>query len=169
MERLTVLLGGIVSDSSIVINILALAGVVIIVYAVRRLGFDFAFEAAIIVGASVYVFFILLGNIVVQTTFDTVSTVIGAVAAVLVALILNFFFLSLDYRRTEKVEFEDDEYYYYVKAIPKAYAYKRKLPVYQNDQAAGGAPAETDIPQVSLPGVEDIDFEKKLEDSLRDL
>ena len=67
------------------------------------------------------------------------------------------------------MEFEDDEYYYYVKAIPKAYAYKRKLPVYQNDQAAGGAPAETDIPQVSLPGVEDIDFEKKLEDSLRDL
>ena len=169
VERLTVLLGGIVSDSSIVINILALAGVVIIVYAVRRLGFDFAFEAAIIVGAAVYVFFILLGNVVVQTTFDTVSTVIGAVAAVLVALILNFFFLSLDYRRTEKVEFEDDEYYYYVKAIPKAYAYKRKLPVYHNDQTQGAVPAETDIPQVSLPGVEDIDFEKKLEDSLRDL
>jgi len=56
-----------------------------------------------------------------------------------------------------------------VKAIPKAYAYKRKLPVYENDQTGSEMPAETDIPQVSLPGVEDIDFEKKLEDSLRDL
>ena len=26
---------------------------------------------------------------------------------------------SLDYRRTENVRFEDDEYFYYVKAVPK--------------------------------------------------
>ena len=25
----------------------------------------------------------------------------------------------MDYSRTEKVQFEDDEYYYYVKAVPK--------------------------------------------------
>ena len=27
---------------------------------------------------------------------------------------------SLDYSRVERVQFEDDEYYYYVKAVPKA-------------------------------------------------
>ena len=27
---------------------------------------------------------------------------------------------SLDYSRVEHVQFEDDEYYYYVKAVPKA-------------------------------------------------
>ena len=27
--------------------------------------------------------------------------------------------MNLDYARTERVQFEDDEYYYYVKAIPK--------------------------------------------------
>ena len=31
---------------------------------------------------------------------------------------MNFSF-NLDYSRTEKVQFEDDEYYYYVKAVPK--------------------------------------------------
>lgn len=29
------------------------------------------------------------------------------------------FQFNLDYARTEKVQFEDDEYYYYVKAVPK--------------------------------------------------
>lgn len=29
------------------------------------------------------------------------------------------FRFNLDYSRTEKVQFEDDEYYYYVKAVPK--------------------------------------------------
>ena len=28
-------------------------------------------------------------------------------------------FFSVDYSRTENVQFEDDEYYYYVKAVPK--------------------------------------------------
>ena len=28
--------------------------------------------------------------------------------------------LTLDYTRVERLQFEDDEYYYYVKAVPKA-------------------------------------------------
>jgi len=32
---------------------------------------------------------------------------------------LQFFVFNVDYSRTELVQFEDDEYYYYVKAVPK--------------------------------------------------
>ena len=35
-------------------------------------------------------------------------------------LSLNFFVYGGDYTRTERLEYEDDEYYYYVKAVPKA-------------------------------------------------
>ena len=38
----------------------------------------------------------------------------------LVCKAIEFFRFCLDYSRTEKVQFEDDEYYYYVKAVPKA-------------------------------------------------
>ena len=41
-----------------------------------------------------------------------------AIAGVL-ALILEIFCFSLDYKRTRRVQFEDDEYYYYVTAVPK--------------------------------------------------
>jgi hypothetical protein len=34
-------------------------------------------------------------------------------------IVLRFFVFNVDYSRTEKVQFEDDEYYYYVKAVPK--------------------------------------------------
>ena len=33
---------------------------------------------------------------------------------------MQFLFFNLDYSRTERLQFEDDEYYYYVKAVPKA-------------------------------------------------
>lgn len=37
----------------------------------------------------------------------------------MLALVLQLTVFSLDYSRTEYVQFEDDEYYYYVKAVPK--------------------------------------------------
>lgn len=47
--------------------------------------------------------------------------IVGNVISVLIGLVLQFFFFNLDYTRTERVQFEDDEYYYYVKAVPKLY------------------------------------------------
>ena len=35
------------------------------------------------------------------------------------ALVLQFFHIVVDYTREETFEFEDEEYYYYVKAMPK--------------------------------------------------
>ena len=32
----------------------------------------------------------------------------------------------LDYKHTERVQFEDDDYYYYVKAVPKIDSEKKK-------------------------------------------
>ena len=37
----------------------------------------------------------------------------------LIAYIVQFFRLTLDYHGTRKLQFEDDEYYYYVTAVPK--------------------------------------------------
>ena len=39
--------------------------------------------------------------------------------SILFSVIALFFFRDADYRGTEFVQFEDDAYYYYVKAIPK--------------------------------------------------
>lgn len=45
--------------------------------------------------------------------------ILGTAAAALIATVIQFFAFNVDYGRTEKVQFEDDEYYYYVKAVPK--------------------------------------------------
>ena len=47
------------------------------------------------------------------------TLIFGLLVSVMLAMIYNFFFFSVDYTRTEYVQFEDDDYYYYVKAIPK--------------------------------------------------
>ena len=45
--------------------------------------------------------------------------IIGAVISAIIVLIIHFFKLTLDYSGVEHAQFEDDVYYYYVKAVPK--------------------------------------------------
>ena len=44
---------------------------------------------------------------------------VGAAGTIAVGLILELFFFTVDYARSENLQYEDDEYYYYVKAVPK--------------------------------------------------
>ena len=53
-------------------------------------------------------------------SISVVSMIIFSVVSVLIGLVLEFFVYGGDYTRTERLEYEDDEYYYYVKAVPKA-------------------------------------------------
>ena len=48
-----------------------------------------------------------------------VELLIGVIIAMLVAAVYNFFIFAVDYSRTEYIQFEDDDYCYYVKAVPK--------------------------------------------------
>lgn len=45
--------------------------------------------------------------------------IIGGLLSTGVAWLAQMFLHSVDYVRTEYTQFEDDEYYYYVKAVPK--------------------------------------------------
>ena len=92
VARLTLLMESISSGNEMIVSILALSGVVMIVYAFRRLGFAHAFEAACVAGGVVYIFFVILGNSISLTKFDLAKEGIGAAAAIIISLILHLFF-----------------------------------------------------------------------------
>ena len=45
----------------------------------------------------------------------------------MLAQIVRFFIFNVDYLRIENVQFEDEDYYYYVKAVPKVMVYTSDL------------------------------------------
>ena len=47
------------------------------------------------------------------------TIILSSIIGILLGFVLELVFFSVDYSRTERVQFEDDEYYYYVKAVPK--------------------------------------------------
>ena len=70
-------------------------------------------------GAVVSIVIMAAGSAVLDVKISYPELILGNVATVIVGLILELLFFAVDYSRTESVQYEDDEYYYYVKAVPK--------------------------------------------------
>lgn len=110
---------GILGNKEMMITIIAFAAIVITVYLIRRLSVDHAWTIAMTVGAVLGVVILLIGDLAYDTHISIGFLILGMVISVLLAMVLQFFSFNVDYSRTEYVQFEDDEYYYYVKAVPK--------------------------------------------------
>lgn len=95
------------------------AVVIIVVYAVRKLKMEYAAELAILAGGVVNVFGFLICDLRFDSRVTLGSMIGGTLISVAVAFIALFFKRVLDYTAVENVQFEDDDYYYYVKAVPK--------------------------------------------------
>ena len=65
-------------------------------------------------------FIIMLAGYLLLNSRDRIpNLVICNIVCLIVGIISSYLVLDLDYSRVEKVRFEDDEYYYYVVAVPK--------------------------------------------------
>lgn len=117
--KLRLLIDGILGNKEMLVVIVAFAITVVVVYLIRRMSIDYSWTVAIIAGVMIDLVILLAGDLIYDTNLNVVSAIIGAVAAIIIGKLIEFFRFCVDYSRTEKVQFEDDEYYYYVKAIPK--------------------------------------------------
>ena len=108
-----------VADKQMIITIAVFFVMILVMYLMRKLAIEYVFEISIAVGAIVCILGFLIADMVMQTELNIISMVFGTVGAMLIALVFQFFRLALDYTAVERVQFEDDDYYYYVKAVPK--------------------------------------------------
>lgn len=95
------------------------AAVIIIMWLVRKLHFEFVFEITIAIGAVVCIIGFLLADLRLDIGGEIGTMILGTIGSVIIVYIAQFFRMVLDYTAVEYVQFEDDDYYYYVKAVPK--------------------------------------------------
>ena len=91
----------------------------LIVYGLRTRGISHAWKTAAVTGAIAAAALQVIGSMLLDLPIGIGVIVLDLVLAIAAGFVLEFFFLAVDYSRTETLQFEDDEYYYYVKAVPK--------------------------------------------------
>lgn len=119
VAKIRYIIDGMLTNKAMLVAILAFSAVVIIVFLIRKLSVDHAWTVAMVVGAVTGVVVLLMGDLVFETNISILGVIIGTVISLLLVKVLQFFVFNVDYTRTEFAQFEDDEYFYYVKAIPK--------------------------------------------------
>lgn len=119
ITRFQFLIDGILEDDVMVIYVIAVTAATVVVYIIRRLSIPYAWIIASGAGAIVQLIVLLIGAASANVQIGVGSAFLGVLVAFGIGVVLSFFAFNLDYSRTENTQFEDDDYYYYVKAVPK--------------------------------------------------
>lgn len=112
-------------NKSIMTLLIIFAVVIMITSILYRLPYDYAFYVAIAIGGVLNILVTLLVDGATTAGISMGKVVSGSFLGIFLGLIIQLCKSILDYAHKEVVQFEDDEYYYYVKAIPK-FTSKRK-------------------------------------------
>ena len=119
MQQISYIVESLFNNKEMILFVIAMVVTITAVYAVRRLKIDNAWTYAIAAGIVVQFIVLLAGILVTGAKINLILMIVGTVLGGVVGYLCQILFFSVDYSRTEYVQYEDDEYYYYVKAVPK--------------------------------------------------
>ncbi len=117
--RVNLLLNDLVTNQRFLLILLILSTALLLICLVRRSRISYAPLISAVAGGVLYMIGMLLGDYFLSAGISVVRLLVGALLAAAETFVIINFVISVDYNRTEQVQFEDDEYYYYVKAVPK--------------------------------------------------
>jgi len=107
------------TNKTMMVFIAASATGILIVYLIRKLSIDYAWILAIVLGTVGQLIVVFAGDILFDVPVSIEQLMLGIPVAPLLAGVYHFFVFAVDYTRAEYTQFEDDDYVYYVKAVPK--------------------------------------------------
>lgn len=112
-------INALIDNKEMLLVIAVSALVIVITFLLYRLPVEHSWIISFVAGGFLNVVLFLAGNVMVLVDVDIISVISGSIIGIILAFFIQFYKGIVDYQRTEILQFEDDEYYYYVKAIPK--------------------------------------------------
>lgn len=113
------ILNSLLSNELMLLMVLAFAAAAVVVYLIKSLAVAYAWTIAIAAGVVVELAVVFFGNSRMDVNLSVGSIIVGILVSMVLAFVFEFFVFAVDYTRTEYLQFQDDDYYYYVKAVPK--------------------------------------------------
>ena len=86
---------------------------------IKNLSIHYSWGIAIGAGLIVQLLVVFVGDFRFGVPVSVPELIVGILGSIVAAMVYQLFVFSVDYSRTEYTQFEDDDYYYYVKAVPK--------------------------------------------------
>lgn len=118
MQKFSFVIDGMFSDAMVLI-ILSFVITIVLVSIIKKFSIDYAWVYAIVAGTLTNFIVLLVGNVIFSAGLGVAGIIICSLLSLVLGYLLYILLFSADYTRTERVQYEDDDYYYFVKAVPK--------------------------------------------------
>ncbi len=118
-EALESIISHMAAEKEIYFFAAVVAATLVVMFVIGLCSFDYAWYVAIGAGAVVEVCVAMIGSMKIKTGTNLVQILGAVLISGVIAVIIQFMKCTVDYASKESVQFEDEKYYYYVKAIPK--------------------------------------------------
>lgn len=115
----TTIIDRLMSDKEVQLYVIIFALVIVLTYVLSRLPADYSWYIGIGVGTLANMIGLLFVGKMLDVEVNSIGIILGSLVSGVVIAAYQFFICCIDYKRKEFVQFEDDDYYYYVRAIPK--------------------------------------------------
>ncbi len=107
------------ADKEFVLILGAMIIAALVVYILCHQSFDYSWYIGTVAGGIAGIVVYLAGAILFETDRTYIIYILTIPVAMCIACLVQFLRCIIDYSGVEYVEFQDDDYYYYVKAVPK--------------------------------------------------
>ena len=108
-----------IRDYGLVCIMISFTVTYLVVHFIRRSSLNHAWDIAIVVGTIVHILsFVIISNLL-NVQFDMVVFLTEVMITVVCSMFYKVMRFTLDYSKIEKFQMEDEDYYYYIKAVPK--------------------------------------------------
>jgi len=109
----------VLNNSTMILMCVVFALIVVLAGVIRRFSFDFSWQVALAVAAVSGLIAVVIGSTALDADISIVGAILSMIVSSILVFIMQLFVYNVDYSRTEFVQFQDEEYVYYVKAIPR--------------------------------------------------
>ena len=126
VKEFVMISNSILEDRNLVVLCVVFILGLVIAWLISRAEFDHCRIIAIACSSLIMFLSEIAGDLYFDIAPDYLTTVLGLTLSMVLMIILDLFVFNVDYKGKQKLSFEDDEYVYYVKALPKVKSRKNQ-------------------------------------------
>lgn len=108
-----------IGNKLMILVIVASICVLMTTYATRKLVLAYSKEIGILAGMVMNLIVMIAGGNVLNVEVSLLWVILGTLFSGMLSYVIQFFMYILNYTATEHLQFDDEDYYYYVTAVPK--------------------------------------------------
>lgn len=113
------IIDNVLNNDTMIVMVITLSVICVLANVIKRFSFDYSWYVALAISSIAGLIVVIIGSSAMDADVSIGGSILSMFISVIITFAISLFVRNVDYSSAEYVCFEDDEFVYYVKAIPR--------------------------------------------------